>query len=480
MQQQRDEGRLGTGVPGLDMILHGGLIPGSVFIVQGAPGAGKTILANQICFHHARTGSKALYVTLLAESHDRLLTHLGRLAFFDPRQVPESIYFISGFDTLAREGLKGILQLLRSESRERQSSLIVLDGLFALEETAQSAKEFRKFINDLTTLAGLIGCTMLLLTNTGRRRTESVEYTMVDGWIELELRQMAQRAERSVRVLKYRGSSFVQGRHTICIDAGGIHVFPRLEALAQDRVRLPLSGKRLGTGITELDRVLNGGLPSATATLLVGPTGIGKTLTGLHFMAGSSADEPGLIFNFYETEEQIRVKDAALELGLTELIGAGHVLIVRAAPTEQRLDVLAHRLLELVREHGVKRLLVDGIDGFSQSVADVERLPQFMTALSTALCREGTTTVYTLEQPHLVQAGGSVTCTLSSVVQNIVMMDYVEIDSELRRAIMVLKVRDSSFDRRIRELDITPQGVRIGEVLPPGTFTRGVPAMQKT
>ncbi len=257
MQQQRDEGRLGTGVPGLDAILHGGLIPGSVFIVQGAPGAGKTILANQICFHHARTGNKALYVTLLAESHDRLLSHLGRLAFFDPRQVPESIYFISSFDTLARDGLKGVLQLLRSESRERQASLIVLDGLFALEETAQSAKEFRKFINDLTTLAGLIGCTMLLLTNTGRCCTESVEYTMVDGWIELELRQLAQRAERSVRVLKYRGSGFLEGRHTLCIDGGGMHVYPRLEALAEDRLQLPLSGSRLGTGIAGLDRKAN-------------------------------------------------------------------------------------------------------------------------------------------------------------------------------------------------------------------------------
>lgn len=478
MQQQRDEGRLGTGVPGLDAILHGGLIPGSVFIVQGAPGAGKTILANQICFHHARTGNKALYVTLLAESHDRLLSHLGRLAFFDPRQVPESIYFISSFDTLARDGLKGVLQLLRSESRERQASLIVLDGLFALEETAQSAKEFRKFINDLTTLAGLIGCTMLLLTNTGRCCTESVEYTMVDGWIELELRQLAQRAERSVRVLKYRGSGFLEGRHTLCIDGGGMHVYPRLEALAEDRLQLPLSGSRLGTGIAGLDRALEGGLPSATATLLVGPTGIGKTIMGLHFMAGSSADEPGLIFNCYETAEQIRAKGVAL--GLAELIDAGHVQVERVAPTEQRLDVLAHRLLEQVRARGVRRLLVDGIDGFSQAAADAERLPQFLAALSAALCKEGVTTLYTLEHPVLAQAGGSVAGTLASAVQNIVVMRYVEMDSELRRAVAVLKVRDSSFDRRIRELDITPQGVRIGEALPPGTFSWGVPAMHKT
>ncbi|HEX5515558.1 MAG TPA: RAD55 family ATPase, partial [Gammaproteobacteria bacterium] len=175
MQRRIEDGRLRTGVPGLDTILDGGLIPGSVYIIQGSPGAGKTILANQICFHHAHTGSKALYVTLLAESHDRLLAHLSQLTFFDGSQVPDSIYFISGFDTLSRDGLKGILHLLRSESRARDASLIVLDGLFALEETAQSAKEFRKFINDLTTLSMLIGCTVLLLTNNARRSVESVE-----------------------------------------------------------------------------------------------------------------------------------------------------------------------------------------------------------------------------------------------------------------------------------------------------------------
>ncbi len=116
----------------------------------------------------------------------------------------------------------------------------------------------------------------------------------------------------------------------------------------------------------------------------------------------------------------------------------------------------------------------------AQAAADAERLPQFLAALSAALCKEGVTTLYTLEHPVLAQAGGSVAGTLASAVQNIVVMRYVEMDSELRRAVAVLKVRDSSFDRRIRELDITPQGVRIGEALPPGTFSWDVPAMHKT
>lgn len=480
MVQQSKDGRLKTGIPGLDLVLDGGLIPGSVFIVQGSPGAGKTILANQICFHHAQAGHKALYVTLLAESHDRLLAHLGRLAFFDAGQVPDSIYFISGFDNLTRDGLKGILHLLRSESRSRHASLIVLDGLFALEETAQSAKDFRKFINDLTTLSTLMGCTVLLLTNNSRAGAESVEYTMVDGWIELEMEQAAVRASRSVRILKYRGSGFIDGRHGVLIDGDGMRVLPRLEAAVGDDVQPLPNQARLSSGLPALDDVLGGGLPGGTATLIVGPTGIGKTTFGLHFVAGSGSGEPGLIFNFYETEEHLRAKSDALGLGIGRLLDAGHVTAERHAPTEQHLDALAHRLIALVRQRGVRRLLVDGIDGFAQSAPDPERLARFMAALTTVLRRDGVTVIYTVELPQLTEGGSRIPFAISSVAQNIVLTRYVELASELRRAVVVLKVRDSAFDRRIREFEITSQGVAIGNMLPAGTFLLGEPHMKKT
>src|SRR4051794_10185792 len=85
-----------TGIPGLDLILEGGLLASGVYIVQGPPGAGKTILANQACFHHAANGGRALYVTLLAESHSRMFGHLRRMAFFDERAIPDRVYYIGG------------------------------------------------------------------------------------------------------------------------------------------------------------------------------------------------------------------------------------------------------------------------------------------------------------------------------------------------------------------------------------------------
>ncbi len=135
--------RIPSGVPGLDTVLRGGFLRGGIFIVQGSPGAGKTILGNQICFHHAAKGGRALYVTLLAENHARMLLHIGQLGFFEEAIIPDRLYYISAFRVLEQEGLPAVLNLLRREVQARGASLLVLDGLSAIEETAAPAVSSR-------------------------------------------------------------------------------------------------------------------------------------------------------------------------------------------------------------------------------------------------------------------------------------------------------------------------------------------------
>lgn len=183
-KQSATQPRIATGVRGLDAVLHGGMISGAVYIIQGSPGAGKTILANQVCFHQAARGVRCRYMTVLAESHDRMFGHLKEMVYFDEHQVPDSIYYESAYDTLEYEGLDGILRLLTQERKSLSPGLIVLDGLFVLEEAIASAAGFRKFINILSSYAHLTNTTILLLTNSARS-PRSPEYTMVDGWLEL-------------------------------------------------------------------------------------------------------------------------------------------------------------------------------------------------------------------------------------------------------------------------------------------------------
>src|SRR5215213_2455631 len=118
--------RVSSGLPGLDAVLRGGFLKAGIFIIQGSPGAGKTILANQICFHHAAHGERVLYVTLLAESHSRMLLHIGQLEFFDTTLIPHRIYLVSAFQVLEGSGIRGLLELLRREVQSYEASILVL------------------------------------------------------------------------------------------------------------------------------------------------------------------------------------------------------------------------------------------------------------------------------------------------------------------------------------------------------------------
>ena len=97
--------RVDTGVPGFDTILNGGLFKSGVYIIEGAPGSGKTILGNQICFHRAAAGESTVYVTLLAESHTRMIAHLRGMEFFRPELIASAIYYISAFKVLDRKSV---------------------------------------------------------------------------------------------------------------------------------------------------------------------------------------------------------------------------------------------------------------------------------------------------------------------------------------------------------------------------------------
>jgi circadian clock protein KaiC len=147
--------RIASGVPGLDAILQGGFLKDGIYIIQGSPGAGKTILANQICFHHANNGGGVLYVTLLAESYSRMLLHIGQLRFFDPNLIPNRIFLISAFRVLEEHGLAGLLDLLRREVQAREATVLVLDGMISIQDTTTSLAACR--IDDLVGFGEAVG-----------------------------------------------------------------------------------------------------------------------------------------------------------------------------------------------------------------------------------------------------------------------------------------------------------------------------------
>ena len=461
--------RLPSGVAGLDAVLHGGFLRGGVYIVRGAPGTGKTSLGHQACFAHVKAGGRALYTTLLAEGHARMMLHLRGMGFYDAEAVPDRLYYVSAFRTLEEEGLRGLVTLMRREATRLGAGVAVLDGLVAAALAAGNETDFKRFVHDLQAVAGAIDCTVLLLTSSGANDLAAVtpEQTMVDGIIELTRLPRDALTLRRLEVAKFRGSDHLDGRHGLRITGKGLEVYPRFEAIYGDPPEDDPDGGRVTSGVADLDVALHGGLPAATSTLVVGPSGAGKTALGLHFLAACSAEEPGLMFGFYETPPRLRAKARALGLGLEQHLQAGRLELLWQAPTERQLDALGHRLIEAVGRTGARRVVVDGVGGFEEGTAEPERLRRFFAALANELRARGATTLFTVELPRLF--GSEVILPLvgvSAVAENMLLLRLVERDGALRRMLGVLKVRDSDFDHRLMSFAIEPGGI----ALQPGAF----------
>jgi len=461
-------GRVDTGIPGLDTILNGGLFQGGVYIVEGAPGTGKTILGNQICFHRAARGDSTIYITLLAESHTRLIAHLRGMAFFRPELVASAIYYISAFKVLEEAGLDGLQKSVQDAVTARKATFVVLDGLVSAEEFAPSARDFKKFIHGLQTISGMTGCTVVMLSSTERAAGFRPEHTMVDGLIELSDVVVGVQSLRHVLVRKMRGTPQLRGRHALEISSAGIRIRPRIETLLRSPDEddpAPREIAQADFGVVGLDAMLRGGLPGGSNTVVLGPSGSGKTMLGLQFLsAGIRHEGVGLYVGFYERPASLLAKGNRLGLGLDEARANGLLHLFWEAPIEGVLDAVVERVLRAVVDQRVTRLCFDGLHGFRHHAEYPERTRAVFSALADELTRRGVTTLFTLETSDLVGSGIEIPIDgVSSLADNILLLRHVELRSQLYRLISILKVRDRAYDGAIREFQITDRGLIVAD-----------------
>jgi circadian clock protein KaiC len=392
-----------------------------------------------------------------------MLLHLGTMSFFDASRLPEQVAYVSGLGVLEGEGLSGLIKLLRREIAARKASVMILDGLVAAEDRSASDTEFKSFIQELQAQAGLYGCTVFLLT-TAKGQAVPPEHTMVDGIVELTDVRYGSRTERGLYVGKLRGSNYLPGRHPFRITPEGLVVYPRIETAFHVTTRPDeVQPGKLSTGVEGLDAMLQGGFPDGTVTGVLGPSGVGKTTLGLQFLNRSSSTEPGLLFGFYETPPRLLHKATRLGLDLSGKVERGEIEILWQPQGENIQDALAHRLLDGISRRGVKRLFLDGLGGFLEASVEPERISRFFAVLANEWRARSVTVLYTMETKDLFGSGIEMPIYgISSLVENLIALRYVEYHSRSRRLLSVLKVRDNDFDANLREFTITDHGIVLG------------------
>ncbi|MDQ3328648.1 MAG: AAA family ATPase [Chloroflexota bacterium] len=461
--------KLTTGIPGLDALLDGGVVRGSQVLVVGPTGAGKTILAAQMVFHHARQGRRALWLTALTEASSKLIEHLRTLDYFDQSLLGDVVQVLNVQGQLAERGLDGTLSEILKEVADREIEVLVIDSVRSLYELAGDRASVQDFIFRLGSSLFQLGCTTLLVTDQSSLDTRvSLEAVISDTLLHLEVSMDGKREVRDLHVIKMRGALPLTGRHPFDITAGGIRVYPRIESLRLDGEEAE-TDRRLSWGVGGVDRLTGGGIPAYESTLVLGTTGIGKTTLALHYTAeGISTGDNCLYLSFHEKQQKALRKARAFGLELDAAVTAGSLRIMHVAPSDLDVDRVLHAALEDVEDREVSRLVIDTLNPLERDAARQRRFPDIIPALTDRLQARGVTTLITSELTQVLGQTldlGSARESYWTPIDNIVLMRPVEMTGRIGRVLSVLKMRGSDHDEAFYSYDIGPRGIELEDAL---------------
>jgi circadian clock protein KaiC len=475
-----------TGVPGLDDLLNGGYPSNRVHLVEGQPGSGKTTLGLQFLMDGIARGESGLYITL-SESKRELqavaATHgwsLDGVSIFelvppelslDPKQQ-QSLLHASDLE------LGETVQLVLTEVGRLKPARIVFDSLSEIRLLSQGSLRYRRQVLALKHFFLLQNSTVLLLDDLTSEADDLNLHSISHGVLRMEQIAGPYGAERRrVRIIKMRGVQFRGGFHDFIIQRGGVKIFPRLIAALHHR-EFDDTGPAT-SGIKELDTMLGGGLDRGTSTLLMGPSGSGKSSMSLSYMkaAMNRGEHVGPI-TFDETERILLKRSAGLGVDLAPAIAAGDIRLAQIDPAELSPGELTGLVREMVERDGARMIVIDSLTGYLNSIPEEQYLLLQLHELLTYLNQQGVVTILILAQHGLV--GHMATpVDMTYLSDTVVLLRFFESGGKIRRAVSVMKKRTGAHEDSIREYRIDRRGVRVGEPLENfhGVLT-GVPRFQ--
>ncbi len=457
--------RLSTGISGLDTVLSGGLIPNQAYLLRGGPGTGKTTLGLHF-LDQAIADEPALFVTLgeteanIRRNAKNIGLSLANVHFLD--LSPSAAFFTEdrSYDIflpadVERESVTG--QILASIQTLHPKRVFV-DSITQFRYLSSNDYQFHQQVLSFIRYLTNDGATTLFTSESGRITPDDDLQFLSDGVISLE----AQRDRRTIRVDKFRGSSFGEGAHSLKLTQAGVDVFPQLKP---DSFRRHFDPTPIASGVPELDELLHGGIERGTVTIITGPTGVGKTTLGIQFMKEAAGrGERSVVYTFEETEDTIVHRCEGISIPVKAMIAQGTLTIDAVEALSLTPDEFVCAVRREVEDQNAQIVMIDSLSGYSLAIRG-DSLAEHVHALCRYLQNMGVTTLVINELESVTgdfQATGQ---GLSYLADNIIFLRHLEIDGELRKAIGVLKKRLSSFERTLREFEIARYGIKVGAPL---------------
>ena len=465
-QETGEKDRIQTEVPGLDSVLHGGLIENRSYLIRGQPGSGKTTLCLQFLTANGDDDEQSLYISF-EEAEENVKQNaasvgidLSDTEFLD--LSPETDIFTEdeSYDIFAPSEVES--ETITDSIKERVEVLsptrVVLDPVTQLRYLAPDEYQFRKQLLSFMTYLTEENATVLFTSQATDASPDDDLQFMSDGTIELD----AEGRNRTIEISKFRGSSFEGGAHAVEFGASGLVVYPRL---VPEYFEKDFRIESIPSGIPQVDQHLNGGIERGTVTIISGPTGVGKTTFGTQFMKEAAGrGERSVIYLFEETEETFTNRCEAINIPIRDMLTQGNLVIEEIEAMTYSSEKFGNAIRAEVETHGTDIVMIDGVDGYKLSLRGSEsRLNRKLHSLCRYLKNMGVTVILVDEVQSVTGDFQATSENISYLADNIVFFRYIEVDSRIRKVIGVLKKRTSDFERSLREFEITEHGISVSQ-----------------
>jgi circadian clock protein KaiC len=481
-EQTMPTSRVSTGIADLDNILGGGLTTNRAYLVEGTPGSGKTTIALQFLLEGARQGEGGLYITLsetaaelreVARSHnwDLSAIELFELVNEDGLDPDSEQSILEPSEVELGETIQGVMECVDRLRPKR----VVFDSLSEMRLLAQNSLRYRRQILALKQYFSTRNCTVLMLDDRSSDPGDLQLHSIAHGVITLEQAAQEYGSERRrLRVVKMRGVKYRGGYHDFTIETGGVAVFPRLVAAEH---HADFTATLRSTGLPRLDQMLGGGLSDGTNVLLNGPSGVGKTSTGVHCAVSAiERGEKAAYYLFDEGKATLLSRARSMGMDLQPHIASGALQLFQIDPAELSPGEFASWIRKSVETDGVKLIVIDSLNAFLQAMPGEKYLMLQMHEMLSYLNQQGVITLLILGQHGIIGDVRS-EIDLSYLSDTIILYRYFEAHGNIFRAMSVAKSRTTAHETSIREFRVSGDGLRIGEPLKDfeGVMT-GIPA----